>query len=80
MANLSNKQALLVSLVMLSMIVASSDARPSHGLSMLPKEVDSNLIIFHKLGYDVSKLENYRRMLDSNPERVSPGGPDPHHN
>lgn len=80
MANLSNKQVSLVSLVMLLVIVASSEAQSSHGLSMFPKEVDSNLITFHKLGYDVSRFENYRRMLDSNPVRVSPGGPDPHHN
>lgn len=80
MANLSNKQVSLVSLVMLLVIVASSEARSSHGLSMFSKEVDSNLITFHKLGYDVSRFENYRRMLDSNPVRVSPGGPDPHHN
>ncbi|KAK0599915.1 hypothetical protein LWI29_009811 [Acer saccharum] len=59
---------------------ASSEARLSHQFSTLPEKIDSKLIL-RQLGYDVSKLENYggRRMLNSDPQRVAPGGPDPQH-
>lgn len=78
MANLSKKKVLQVSLVMFLVLVASSEARLSRRFSTMPKKIDSNLIL-RKLGYDESKLKKYRRRLDSDPDRVSPGGPDSHH-
>lgn len=80
MASLSKLNLLFVLIVMSSMLVASSEARLSHQFSVLPEKINSKLIL-RQLGYDVSKLENYggRRMLNSDTQRVAPGGPDPQH-
>ncbi|KAL5736469.1 hypothetical protein ACOSP7_030851 [Xanthoceras sorbifolium] len=57
----------------------SSQARLSHRFPTLPGKIDSRLIL-RQIGYDVLKLEYYgRRMLNSDTQRVSPGGPDPQH-
>ncbi|OMO92433.1 hypothetical protein COLO4_17611 [Corchorus olitorius] len=61
-------------------IMRISEARPSHahGITSMAKKVDSSAIL-KKLGYDLSKIAYYRRMLNGDPDRVSPGGPDPQH-
>ncbi|KAH7544055.1 hypothetical protein JRO89_XS15G0096000 [Xanthoceras sorbifolium] len=52
----------------------SSQARLSHRFPTLPGKIDSRLIL-RQIGYDVLKLEYYgRRMLNSDTQRVSPGG------
>lgn len=79
MASLSKFQVLFVFIVMLMMLVVSSEARVPHRFSTLQPKIDSKLIL-RQLGYDVLKLEYYaRRMLNSDTERVSPGGPDSQH-
>ncbi|GKV02068.1 hypothetical protein SLEP1_g14551 [Rubroshorea leprosula] len=41
-------------------------------------KIDSNSII-DRFGYDTSKMKHYRRMLEGQLQRLSPGGPDPQH-
>ncbi|OMO74840.1 hypothetical protein CCACVL1_16435 [Corchorus capsularis] len=70
---------LLFIMILLMVIMRNSEARPSHGISTTAKKVDSGAIL-KKLGYDLSKIAYYRRMLSGDiPNRVSPGGPDPQH-
>ncbi|KAL5803027.1 hypothetical protein ACOSQ3_031471 [Xanthoceras sorbifolium] len=79
MASLSKLQVFFVFIVMFLMLVVSSQARLSHRFPTLPGKIDSRLIL-RQIGYDVLKLEYYgRRMLNSDTQRVSPGGPDPQH-
>lgn len=77
MAILSRVQKLLVILAFLLLLVASMEGGVSCEPSTLPGRTDTKTIL-RKLGYDEPKLEYYRRMLVDS-ERVSPGGPDPHH-
>ncbi|XVE50138.1 hypothetical protein DITRI_Ditri01bG0137600 [Diplodiscus trichospermus] len=58
--------------------VRYSEARYDHGIPTMAEKIDSRTIL-EKLGYDASKIAYYRRMLGVDPERISPGGPDPHH-
>ncbi|KAF9666609.1 hypothetical protein SADUNF_Sadunf16G0246600 [Salix dunnii] len=60
------------------MLVGSSGARFSRKFSIMPKKFGSSHVL-RELGYDESKIAccGRRWMLDT--DRVSPGGPDPHH-
>ncbi|GLT76327.1 hypothetical protein SLA2020_479960 [Shorea laevis] len=87
MAASLNKRVLLILVIMAGMLILalSSERRKidSNGMLMPAlnsegRRIDSNSII-HRLGYDASKIEQYRRMLEGDPQRVSPGGPDPEH-
>ncbi|KAF5731401.1 hypothetical protein HS088_TW18G00078 [Tripterygium wilfordii] len=63
---------LLISLVILSM---DTEARV-----LMKRNPDQGHHLLLELGYTKPKLEYYRRVsMDSNPLRVSPGGPDPEH-
>ncbi|GKV16407.1 hypothetical protein SLEP1_g27054 [Rubroshorea leprosula] len=87
MAASLNKRVLLTLVTMVAMLILalSSEGRKidSSGMLMLAlnsegRKIDSNSII-HRLGYDASKIEEYRRMLEGDLQRLSPGGPDPEH-
>ncbi|XWS10950.1 hypothetical protein CRYUN_Cryun38cG0042400 [Craigia yunnanensis] len=77
MAIASNTR-LLFMIILLMLVMRNSEARSNHGISTMAEKIDSKTIL-EKLGYDVSKIAYYRRMLGSDPVRVSPGGPDPQH-
>ncbi|KAF5730719.1 hypothetical protein HS088_TW19G00314 [Tripterygium wilfordii] len=72
---------LLLSLVVITMmIVVRSSKVVSHGFPVMKKKIErERRISLRKLGYDALKIEYYRRRLAADPERVSPGGPDPQH-
>ncbi|XWS28059.1 hypothetical protein CRYUN_Cryun25bG0033400 [Craigia yunnanensis] len=79
MATASNTRLMLLFMIIILMLVMrNSEARSSHGIPTMAKEIDSRTIL-EKLGYDVSKIAYYRRILGGYPERISPGGPDPQH-
>ena len=79
MAIASNTRLFLLFMIILLMLVMrNSEPRSNHGISTMVEKIDSKTIL-EKLGYDVSKIAYYRRMLGGYPERISPGGPDPHH-
>ncbi|CAB4307791.1 unnamed protein product [Prunus armeniaca] len=71
---------LIAFLIIQSMLVVSSAARPSLVFSTLPHKTDSRLFL-RKLGFHVPKNESYQRrfLLDGDIKRTSPGGPDPQH-
>ncbi|XP_008386237.2 CLAVATA3/ESR (CLE)-related protein 6-like [Malus sylvestris] len=69
---------LLPFLVILSMLVVSSEARLSLVFSTLPNITDGHLF-FRKLGFLVPKNEFYRRRFLIDVNRTAPGGPDPQH-
>ncbi|XP_038683135.1 CLAVATA3/ESR (CLE)-related protein 5-like [Tripterygium wilfordii] len=75
---------ILVGLIVFSLfLVNSSQARILDQNNHQNKHInilDSHQLL-HDLGFDLSKLRNYQRLsqqgVDS--DRISPGGPDPHH-
>ncbi|KAJ6753975.1 CLAVATA3/ESR (CLE)-like protein [Salix purpurea] len=78
MATLIRKKILLLSMIILVMLVGSSGARFSRKFSIMPNKFESSHFL-RELGHDMSKIACCRRrwMLDT--DRLSPGGPDPHH-
>ncbi|XVF18724.1 hypothetical protein REPUB_Repub11eG0047600 [Reevesia pubescens] len=79
MATASNTRPLLLFMIIVLMLVMrNSEARSTHGIPTMPEKINSRTIL-EKLGYDESKIAYYRRMMSGDPERISPGGPDPHH-
>ena len=79
MATASNTRLLFLFMIILLMLVMrNSEAMSYHGIPTMAEKIDSKTIL-EKLGYDVSKIAYYRRMLGGYPERISPGGPDPEH-
>ncbi|EEF38099.1 conserved hypothetical protein [Ricinus communis] len=82
MATLLKPSILLKFLVITLILVPSSYARLAHTkLSSVPRKMNGHDIL-RKLGYDVSITEYYRRrwlLQGADPDRVSPGGPDPQH-
>ncbi|GMJ10140.1 CLAVATA3/ESR-RELATED 6 [Hibiscus trionum] len=80
MANASiSRLVLLFFTVVLVLVMVHSEARSyDHGMPTVAEKIDS-MAMLEKLGYDLSKVEYYRRMLSGSPERISPGGPDPEH-
>ncbi|XVF04312.1 hypothetical protein REPUB_Repub05bG0071800 [Reevesia pubescens] len=74
----STRLLLLFMIIPLMLVMRKSEARSSHGIPTTVKKIDSRTIL-EKFGYDLSKIAYYRRMLGADPERISPGGPDPQH-
>ncbi|KDP31777.1 hypothetical protein JCGZ_12238 [Jatropha curcas] len=74
MANPTGKQALVLFLIVFMVLMIRSEARVHR------KELDSRQLL-REMGYTGSKLEYHRRisLLNSDIDRVSPGGPDPEH-
>ncbi|KAL4271941.1 hypothetical protein GQ457_13G003930 [Hibiscus cannabinus] len=70
---------LLFITIVLMLVMVQPEARSyDHGKPTVAEKIDS-MTMLEKLGYDLSKIEYYRRMLSGSPERISPGGPDPEH-
>lgn len=77
MANSTSVQILILILLILSVVVTNLEVVQGYqGRKVMQKRIDSRSIL-RELGYNFSKLKNKRRDLA---DRVSPGGPDPHHN
>ncbi|MBA0549981.1 hypothetical protein Golax_017637 [Gossypium laxum] len=79
----SSRLVLMLSfIIIVLMLVMNTEARPyghgPHGNPTMAEKIDG-MTMLEKLGYDLSKIDYYRRMLSSSPERISPGGPDPQH-
>ncbi|KAJ6886372.1 hypothetical protein NC651_026920 [Populus alba x Populus x berolinensis] len=77
MATSMKMRILLLSVLLLLMLVGSSDARFSRKFSIMPEKLVSRHLL-RDLGYDMSKVEVYRRWMQDT-DRLSPGGPDPKH-
>lgn len=79
MSTASNaKLFLLFTIILLMLVVTNSEARSYSGITTVTKKINSRTFL-EKLGYDVPKIAYYRRVLGSDPQRISPGGPDPQH-
>ncbi|KAG8637172.1 CLAVATA3/ESR (CLE)-related protein 5-like [Manihot esculenta] len=81
MATLKPSLVLVFIVVTTLMLVASAEAPlPHHESSFIPRKMDSGRIL-RELGYDGSRLEHHRMrfMQGADPQRESPGGPDPQH-
>ncbi|KAL3736110.1 hypothetical protein ACJRO7_025114 [Eucalyptus globulus] len=76
MAHLIKAQILLLLLV--TLLVVSSEARYPLMLSTTEKKIDVQEDWF-KLGYSVFKLEYVKRRMGAELQKASPGGPDPQH-
>ncbi|KAK8648377.1 hypothetical protein V6N13_129131 [Hibiscus sabdariffa] len=74
-----SRLVLLFITIVLMLVMVQPEARSyDHGKPIVAEKIDS-MTMLEKLGYDLSKIEYYRRMLSGSPERISPGGPDPEH-
>lgn len=76
----------VVPMLMLFFIVFSSffmslQARILQGNNQAMQGNFNSHVLLHDLGFDLSKLKRYQKLykLDAGADRVSPGGPDPHH-
>ncbi|EEF37260.1 conserved hypothetical protein [Ricinus communis] len=71
MANSTAKCLLILSMIVFMILIMRSEARV---------ELNSRLLL-RDMGYTESKLEHHRRIsrLNSDTDRLSPGGPDPEH-
>ncbi|XVF70095.1 hypothetical protein PTKIN_Ptkin11bG0134700 [Pterospermum kingtungense] len=79
MATTTNTRLLLLFMIIVLMLVMrNSETRSSYGIPTTTEKIDSRTLL-EKLGYDASKIAYYRRILDVDPERVSPGGPNGQH-
>ncbi|KAI6690308.1 hypothetical protein NL676_027136 [Syzygium grande] len=76
MARLIKAHILLLLLV--TLLVVSSEARFPLKFSKTEKKIDGQEIL-DKLGYRVLKLEYIRRRMGAEIQKASPGGPDPQH-
>ncbi|KAE8713038.1 hypothetical protein F3Y22_tig00110220pilonHSYRG00117 [Hibiscus syriacus] len=80
MANASiSGLVLLFIIIALMLVMVHCESRSfEYGKPTVTGKIDS-MTMLEKLGYDLSKIAYYRRMLSGSPERISPGGPDPQH-
>ncbi|EEF37259.1 CLE7, putative [Ricinus communis] len=81
---LSLKGAVLLFLIiMFSILFLGCQARILKVQQAMQKDRDasSSSFLLHELGFDLSKLKRYQKLsaLHASGDRVSPGGPDPHH-
>uniref|UniRef100_A0A2C9UE58 Uncharacterized protein n=1 Tax=Manihot esculenta TaxID=3983 RepID=A0A2C9UE58_MANES len=82
MATLKPGIVLVFMVVTTLMLVSSAEARLSdHESSFMPRKINSGHLL-RELGYDGSRLEYHRRRFTqgADPQRQTPGGPNPHHN
>ncbi|KAE8683769.1 hypothetical protein F3Y22_tig00111191pilonHSYRG00239 [Hibiscus syriacus] len=80
MANASSSRLVLLFVIVIFMFaMRKSESRSyDHGKLTESRKIDS-MTMLEKLGYGLSKIVHYRRMLSGSPERISLGGPDPRH-
>jgi len=71
----------MVLLFLFSAIFLTSEARILKGGQALQGNANNSRHLLLELGFDLSKLEHYRRLstIGVASDRLSPGGPDPHH-
>ncbi|KAF9661681.1 hypothetical protein SADUNF_Sadunf19G0093900 [Salix dunnii] len=76
-----SRAMILLLMVLFSAICLTSEARILKGGQTMQGNVNNSHHILVELGFDLSKLEHYRKLsaLGVASDRVSPGGPDPHH-
>ncbi|KAK7838952.1 hypothetical protein CFP56_018908 [Quercus suber] len=81
MGTLLKAKVEILSLIIVLMIVTSSEARLSHAFSIVPKKIGKPPPILRKLQYHELKIKYYRRRLmqGAGTQRVAPGGPDGQH-
>ena len=80
MGTLLKAKVEILSLIIVLMIVTSSEARLSHGFSIVPKKIGKPPIL-RELQYHELKIKYYGRRLmqGAGTQRVAPGGPDGQH-
>ncbi|XVF78720.1 hypothetical protein PTKIN_Ptkin14bG0158100 [Pterospermum kingtungense] len=80
MATASNTRLfhLFMIILLMMLVMTNSEARFNHGMPTITEKINSRTVL-EELGYDAFKIAYYRRMLGGDPERISPGGPDPQH-
>ncbi|KAL3636902.1 hypothetical protein CASFOL_019201 [Castilleja foliolosa] len=75
---------IVLSMIILSLFIGISSGTRTR-LLVEQEHSDGNVarLMMHKLGFDKTKLEYYReraaRLLDAEPTRVAPDGPNPQH-
>lgn len=85
MANSTSNKIILLLIFILFFFFTffiACEARDLHGNESMQKnkKVIQSKLLLHELGFDESKLEEYRRrFLHVGSDRVAPGGPDSHH-
>jgi hypothetical protein len=77
----TSRAMILLLMVLFSAIFLTSEARILKGGQALQGNANNSRHLLLELGFDLSKLEHYRRLstLGVASDRLSPGGPDPHH-
>ncbi|KAJ7981802.1 Clavata3/ESR (CLE) protein [Quillaja saponaria] len=83
MATLSESRFLVLSLIIFTMLLLSSEARPVHGVPTIRKRLNMSELMLRELRDSLRKrVYSLRRSLQGNGkqiERMSPAGPDPEH-
>lgn len=86
MANSTSNKIILLLIFILFLFFftffITCEARDLHGNESMQKnkKATHSKLLLHELGFDESKLEEYRRrFLNVGSDRVVPGGPDSHH-
>ncbi|XVF27532.1 hypothetical protein REPUB_Repub14bG0116000 [Reevesia pubescens] len=70
---------LVILLILSANAIGIVEAKSYGGRKTMQKRIDSQSIIHALTGYDLSAMKHDRRVL-TEASRISPGGPDPHHN
>ncbi|KAJ6291493.1 hypothetical protein OIU76_023546 [Salix suchowensis] len=80
-ASASSRAMVLLLMVLFSAICQTSEARILKVGQAMQGNANNSHHILLELGFDLSKLGHFRRLstLDVASDRLSPGGPDPHH-
>lgn len=76
MANTLSVQTSLMIILILSAFVINLEGISYQGRKLIMQERIDSRSLSGELGYDLSKLKHSREVLT---DRISPGGPDPHH-
>ncbi|KAJ0054679.1 hypothetical protein Pint_02388 [Pistacia integerrima] len=72
---------LMLFFIVFSLFFMSLQARILQGNYQAMQGNFNSHVLLHDLGFDLTKLKRYQKLykLDAAGDRVSPGGPDPHH-